>query len=193
MTEWEGNYQGGRWLCEDCKNYNQENKTCKLIQENILDVVNVEVEKSNICKKFEYKDYLKFRITEKIDCKDGIWRYNDYIEWLMNDYYRPYTIDRDKSPLGTVLDYRGRRCVIPATKDLLRCKTLNFMRNIVVIEGNSFQINLLNYRNLSFIDEKEIRFDKRNWRKTKRSRQLQEEWYESIRLDDLNSSNKTKE
>ncbi|PDZ55683.1 hypothetical protein CON15_19275 [Bacillus cereus] len=197
MNEWNGNYQGGRKTCSDCINYNQQRKTCNLIQAKIHDVIDVVVEKANICANFQLKTHLQFRVTDKIDCADGIWRYEDYIEWLMNDFYRPYRLDRTKivgsSKLGCVVADGGRLAeLIPntysplyGTLDCMRCKTLNYIRNILTVEGHSFHVNLLDFRDLTFVTGEGLMIhDKHTWRPTKRSK-IVEEWHNRFDLKKL--------
>lgn len=121
--EWDGNWQGGRLTCNDCihcpfatqrdhNKFKMGETTCNLLQ----DKYNIDIiisEKSNICKNFEKKEHLKFRITDKIDSKTGKWSFDDYLDFLLNEWYDglsniPYEPELEGVDL-TGLDYKNQQ------------------------------------------------------------------------------------
>ncbi len=80
--EYAGSYEGNRRFCKECDQW--KHGKCAIL-EAVTGVSNVEVSgENNVCKRFspriKHENYPPFEFSE-------------YLVWLMNDYYRPYTID----------------------------------------------------------------------------------------------------
>uniref|UniRef100_UPI001F5A1865 hypothetical protein n=1 Tax=Bacillus cereus group sp. BfR-BA-01324 TaxID=2920300 RepID=UPI001F5A1865 len=85
-------YDGCRVNCGQCKHF--KDGTCRLLENDQIRIS----EKNNVCRKF------KRRI---INPSSTVFNFDDYLEWLGTDYYRPYTIDKKKiigsAKLGEVI------------------------------------------------------------------------------------------
>lgn len=152
-------YSGCRVTCKDCAFFNDGN--CSELPNDVK--VNGS---NNVCNMFA---------NRIINPSMPPFDFDDYFYWLVNDYYRPYTIDKNKiigsAMIGEIIGDNGRMAeLLPGiyqplyqTVDLPRC-SLNFPKCHIEINGNKFEIRYLNYRNQRFLDGNNIKFLTRLWK-----------------------------
>lgn len=159
MTE----YQGCRYTCKDCI-YIKDDQNCKIQGLEILPT-------NNICKEF------KARI---INSSTPPFNFDQYLEFLGSDFYRPYGITDE------ILGYIDRpsfythdqRSKIPIyqTYDKPYCK-VHFPRCFVKKGNHHFEINYKRYREVKTIEDGKIYFDLHYWKDNPNQRRFQKEIY----------------
>lgn len=169
--EYIGNYEGCRVTCKDCKFSCHENGLDESKQKcNKLNlVIN---ENNNVCNQF-----LPYIINPSHTHE---FNYDEYFEWLMNDFYRPYKSSGKiigSGKLGEAILDGGRLAeLLPntysywyGTVDCLRC-TIHTPDCYVHIGKHVFVIGYHTFKNLSFINGEEISYKKHLYKEKTTSR-----------------------
>jgi hypothetical protein len=141
--EYIGNYEGCRVNCGMCKFRNNDNQCSKL---------NLTINAANnVCNQFS-PQIVNPSHTHDFD-------YDEYFEWLKNDFYRPYkSTDEIAYYIDRPVWYQyDERLKIPVYKtvDCLRC-TIHTPDCHVYIGKHKFQIDYRRFRDLSFLDGDEL-------------------------------------
>ena len=180
--EYKGEYER-RYLCRDCifrKDYSADDYTqC----EKLPDGVEVSGH-NNVCRSFEAR--IKNPSAPEFN-------FDDYIEFLGSDYYRPEGIDRHTvvgkvwGPIKSGFDKEGIWSTEYGWKprykwyDKPYCRT-NFPRCHVKVDGHKFEIDYRLYREQSFVQNGEIIFDEHRWKDKPTQRKYQSEYYGTFKL-----------
>jgi hypothetical protein len=174
--EYDGPY-GVRYTCSQCVHF-KEGACAKLPE-------GVQVSgHNNVCRSFDA------RIKNP---SAPAFNFDDYLEFLSSDFYRPYSIDKEiingSARLGEVIADSGKlarllpKVYSPWYKyyDKPYCRV--FMpRCHVKIGDHKFEIDYRLYRELSFIKDGEIHFDLHYWKDKPTQRKYQKETYGRWRL-----------
>lgn len=150
--EYIGNYEGCRVRCKDCKFACHEIRLSDSKQH--CNKINLTVhENNNVCNQFKPR-IVNPSHTHEFD-------YDEYFEWLMNDFYRPYkATDEIAYYIARPAWYQyDKRSKIPVYKivDCLRC-TIHTPDCHVYIGKHNFQIEYRKFRDLSFLDGDELKY-----------------------------------
>lgn len=171
-------YDGCRVLCSQCKYF--KDKTCKLLKNDQIKIS----EKNNVCRQF------KHRI---INPSSPEFNFDDYLEWLGTDYYRPYTIDKKNiigsAKLGEVIIDGGHLAeLLPSTYspfyetvDKPWCRK-HMPRCHAEYEDHKFEIDYVKYREGTWITDNSIQFDQHLWKERETQRKYQSEIYGSYKI-----------
>ncbi|MBO1583429.1 hypothetical protein [Bacillus sp. XF8] len=171
-------YDGCRVNCGQCKYF--KDGACKLLKNDQIKIS----EKNNVCRQF------KHRI---INPSSPVFNFDDYLEWLGTDYYRPYTIDKKNiigsAKLGEVIIDGGRYAeLLPSiyspfyeTVDKPWCR-IHMPRCHVEYKGHKFAIDYVNYREGSWIKGNVVTFDQHLWKDRETQRKYQSEIYGSYKI-----------
>lgn len=158
--EYKGEY-GGRYTCKDCVNcpISRDYALCEKQGVNILP-------SNNVCRAFDA------RIKNPSEPE---FNFDDYLEYLGSDFYRPYSIDKEiingSAKLGEIIIDGGRLAgLLPNIYspwyeyyDKPYCRV--FMpRCHVEYDGNKFEIDYRRYRELKTVENVAIKFAIRLWK-----------------------------
>jgi hypothetical protein len=184
--EYIGNYEGCRVRCKDCKFSCQEielsesKRKCKHV--NLI--IN---ENNNVCKQFSP------RIINPSHSHE--FNFNEYFEWLMNDFYRPYKSSGKiigSGRLGEAVPDGGRLAeLLPnvyspwyGTVDCLRC-TIRTPDCHVHIGKHGFTIDYRKFRDLSFLDGDELSYKIYYYKEKETSRKYTSSYDGKININKL--------
>jgi hypothetical protein len=177
--EYIGNYEGCRVRCKDCKHscheigLSESKRKCSKI--NLI--IN---ENNNVCNQFSPSIINPSHTHE--------FNFDEYFEWLMNDFYRPYKatdeivyyIDR---PAWYQYDER-LKIPVYKTVDCLRC-TIHTPDCHVHVGKHHFQIDYRNFRNLSFLNGDEINYKIHYFKEKETSRKYTTDYNGSLKVNKL--------
>jgi hypothetical protein len=177
--EYIGNYEGCRVRCKDCKFSNHDGNCSKL---NLI--IN---ENNNVCNQFSP------RIVNPSHTHE--FNYDEYFEWLMNDFYRPYKSSGKiigSGRLGEAVMDGGRLAeLLPntysywyGTVDCLRC-TIHTPDCHVHIGKHNFQIDYLKFRDLSFLNGEELHYKIHYYKEKETSRKYTTSYNGKVKLNEL--------
>ncbi|PFJ84352.1 hypothetical protein COJ29_12315 [Bacillus cereus] len=165
-------YVGCRVVCSQCKYF--VNRTCKMLK---TDQIKIN-EKNNVCRKFQHRI---------VNPSSPDFNFDDYLEWLGTDYYRPYTIDKNNiigsARLGEVIMDGGHLAeLLPSiyspfyeTVDKPWCRK-HMPRCHAEYEDHKFEIDYVKYREGNWITEDSIKFDQHLWKDRVAQRKYQREF-----------------
>jgi hypothetical protein len=165
-------YEGCRVTCKDCSAFRTSGHCIALPNE-------IKVSGSNnVCDKFR---------NRIINPSMSEFNYNDYFEWLMNDYYRPYGITEEiigSAKMGEVLIDKGLLAeLLPnvyrpfyKTYDKPYCR-VNIPKCHIKINGNEFDIDYKKYKNHSFLENNIVTFISRRWKDKPSQKRYHSEHY----------------
>lgn len=168
--EWQGDYQGSRKRCEDCRHFNGVKHSGNFASCSILSKINKNIEThstNNICSQFEYEDYLKFRITDKIDSLTGEWSYDDYLDFLKNEWYvdsTPKYMEYDKNiQYLPTLGNGHQKWVVMKNGWAVKVQhvhkdPITMSLNYVKLNSKKYYIDFHDFMDLSFINDDEIKY-----------------------------------
>jgi hypothetical protein len=170
--EYIGNYEGCRVRCKDCKFSNHDGHCSKL---------NLNInENNNVCNQFS-PSIINPSHTHEFD-------YDEYFEWLMNDFYRPY---KSTDEIAYYIDrpcwYQyDERLKIPVYKtvDCLRC-TIHTPDCHVYVGKHKFQIDYRKFRDLSFLEGDEIHYKIHYYKEKETSRKYTTSYNGKVNLNEL--------
>ncbi|WP_043904702.1 hypothetical protein [Parageobacillus genomosp. 1] len=171
--EYNGPY-GCRYLCSDCRYFASESKTCAMLANPAIKISG----KNNICRLFEP------RIKNP---NSPPFNFDDYLEFLGSDYYRPWGIDRTQvigsARLGEAVIDGGKlaRLLLEQYSPLYKsydkpyCR-VNFPRCHVYYDKYTFVIDYRLYREIEFYRDGAIHYVEKRWRETGKARKVQREY-----------------
>lgn len=163
-----------RYTCADCRYFASESKTCAMLANPAIKISG----KNNVCRSFDAR--IKNPSAPPFN-------FDDYLEFLGSDYYRPWSVDRTQvigkvwGPIESGFDAQG----IWRTKfgwkpryksyDKPYCRT-NFPRCYVYYDKYTFEIDYRLYRELLFYRDGVIHYVVKRWRETERARKVKQEF-----------------
>lgn len=163
--EYKGEYTT-RYRCANCKHFKGAYYDNKELCNKLPKCVKISGH-NNICRNYEAKI---------INPSSPKFNFDDYLEFLGSDYYRPYSVDETRiigsSRLGEVVLDGGKLAEkIPnrynpfyEQYDKPYC-TINFPRCFVSVDNHNFEIDYRLYREQKFINENnEIEFVYHYWK-----------------------------
>jgi len=171
--EYDGQY-ARRYTCADCRHFNRESKTCAMLANPAIKINGA----NNICRLFDAR--IKNPSAPPFN-------FDDYLEFLGSDYYRPYGINRDKiigsAKLCEVVADGGKlaqkfpKIYSPfyETVDKPYCRA-NFPRCYVYYDKYTFEIDYRLYRELEFYRNGAIYYVEKRWLETERARKVKREF-----------------
>lgn len=176
--EYQGEY-GARYTCSWCSHF--KDGICSKIGDQLT--VNSQ---NNICPKYEA------RIKNP---SSPTFNFDQYFEFLMNDYYRPWTIDK-KQIIGSakfnevVMDNGWLAATTDVyvpfyqSYDLPRC-TLHVPRPVVKKGLHTFYINYTKWRKETWLQGDQIYYDSHVWKDNKGQRKAKSEHYGVFNLREM--------
>lgn len=171
--EYTGPY-GCRYTCADCRHFGRESKTCAMIGNPAIKIS----EKNNVCRSFDAR--IKNPSAPPFN-------FDDYLEFLGSDYYRPWSVDRTQvigsARIGEAIIDNGKlaqkfpKIYSPLYKsyDKPYC-CANFPRCYVFYDKYTFEIDYRLYRELTFYRDGAIHYVVKRWRETERARKVKREF-----------------
>lgn len=175
--EYDGPYDGCRVLCENCVHWKAVHGYGELIRVGKCALLPAEVRicrANNVCRWFEK------RITHP---NHRPFDYDEYFEWLMADYYRPYAIDRSKPPVARVRGIDGKMHDIPATRDSPWCR-VSPPKCSFIIGHSLFTVDYWKYRDHSFIDGDYVYYAEYQYKKSRNTLRWTVLYNGKIRIDE---------
>ena len=157
--EYKGEY-GCRYLCGGCKN--QKEGICSIINNDKVKVNDT----NNVCR--WYQPRIKNPSAPEF-------QFDDYLEFLMSDYYRPYNVDKDiirgSARLGEVILDDGKMARLLADTysyfykyyDQPYCRLVNPLTT-VSIGKYAFQIDYRLYREQKWLVDGVITYKQMRWK-----------------------------
>lgn len=171
--EYDGPY-ARRYTCADCRYFASESKTCAMLANPAIKIN----EKNNVCRLFDA--HIKNPSAPPFN-------FDDYLEFLGSDYYRPWSIDRSQvigsARIGEAIIDNGKlaqkfpEIYSPLYKshDKPYCRA-NFPRCYIYYDKYTFEIDYRLYRELEFYRNGAIHYVEKRWRETERSRKVKREF-----------------
>jgi len=163
-----------RYTCADCRHFAGESKTCAMLANPAIKISGA----NNICRLFDAR--IKNPSAPPFN-------FDDYLEFLGSDYYRPWSVDRSQvigkvwGPIESGFDAQGvwrtKYGWKPRYKsyDKPYCR-VNFPRCFVYYDKYTFEIDYRLYRELTFYRDGVIHYVVKRWRETERARKVNEEY-----------------
>lgn len=174
--EYKGKY-AIRHRCADCKHFKGTHYSEKESCDKLPDHVKIS-RSNNICRNYE---------TRIKNPSSPEFNFDDYLEFLGSDYYRPWSVDKTKiigsARLGEVVIDGGKLAErfpntykpFYDTYDKPYCK-VNFPRCFVSVDNHNFEIDYKLYREQKFINENgEIEFVYHYWKDSPTQRRYKTE------------------
>jgi hypothetical protein len=168
--EYNGHY-GGRYTCSQCKHFAEGN--CAMLDNRVKVGGH-----NNVCRQF----------TARIkNPSSPDFNFDDYLEYLYSDYYRPWSVDTSiiigSAKLGECVMDGGRLAeLIPKTYSPLYksydkpfCMIHEGPRCHVYVGEHKFEIDYRKYRELAFINNNVIEFVVHLWKEKPTARKYQKE------------------
>jgi len=163
-----------RYSCADCRHFASESKTCAMLANPAIKIS----AKNNVCRLFDAR--IKNPLAPPFN-------FDDYLEFLGSDYYRPWSVDRSQvigkvwGPIESGFDTQGvwrtKYGWKPRYKsyDKPYCRA-NFPRCHVYYDKYTFEIDYRLYRELTFYRDGSIHYVVKRWRDSERARKVNEEY-----------------
>lgn len=183
--EYDGPY-ACRYTCADCRHFDRESKTCAMIGNPAIKIS----EKNNVCRSFDAR--IKNPSAPPFN-------FDDYLEFLGSDYYRPWSVDRSQV-IGKVWGliesgfdaqgvWRTKYGWKPRYKpyDKPYCR-MNFPRCFVKVGEHKFEIDYRLYRERAFVEDGVINFVAHYWKDKPTQRRLQSEFYGTFAVEEALTS-----
>lgn len=180
LLEYKGNYSC-RYTCNRCEFYNRKSYAeidygnCEKLNNDKIKVSG----KNNICKQYAH------RIINP-SVQDFV--FDEYLIFLMNDFYRPYTINpseiRGSAKLGEVILDGGKMARLLPEKysffyeyyDYPFCRLVNPLTTVKV-DNHNFQLEYRLYRKCEWYENNIIKYIKHYWKDKPTQRKYHSEIY----------------
>lgn len=163
--EYKGEY-GRRFLCRDCDKF--KDRQCEVYKQHNVNVG----EKNDVCRKFE---------PRIINPSAPMFDFDDYLEFLMSDYYRPFNVDKDiivgkqycmqKLRMTKAGGWQGEWGYSPIYKsyDQPYCRIVNPL-TVMSYGKYTFYVSYRLFRESSVINENKLKYEKCYWKEKETSR-----------------------